>query len=67
MAHNIVISIHIPKTGGTTLKNILTSVYGDSFLWLTETNSAKRAFERLKGYDLTKIKCVHGHIGYGIK
>ena len=63
---SIVVSIHIPKTGGVTLKNILTSVYGDSFLWFTETNSARYTFERLRGYDLSNIKCIHGHIGYGI-
>lgn len=65
--HEIVVSLHIPKTGGVTLKNILTSVYNDRFLWFTETNSARYAYERLRGYgDLTKIDCIHGHIGYGI-
>lgn len=63
---SIVVSIHIPKTGGTTLKNILSSVYGDSFMWIMETNSARAAFEKIRNRDLDKINCIHGHIGFGI-
>jgi len=68
--HEIVVSMHIPKTGGVTLKNILSDVYGEGFLWFTETNSARYTFERLRGYFKEEpsrdIKCIHGHIGYGI-
>jgi len=63
---SIVVSIHIPKTAGVTLKNILTSVYGENFLWFTETNSTRFVFERLRNYDLNKIECIHSHMGYGI-
>jgi len=62
----IIISIHIPKTGGITLKNILSKVYDNGCIWLTKTNSARTAFERLMTFDLEKVECVHGHIGYGI-
>ena len=70
MTQEIIVSIHIPKTGGTTLKNILASVYGDNFLWFTETNSHRLAFEKLRNSaledKLKDIKCIHGHLGFGI-
>ena len=66
MPHEIIVSLHIPKTAGVTLKNILTGVYGDSFLWFTETNTARGCYERLRHYDLEKIKCIHSHVAYGI-
>ena len=66
MNHEIIISMHIPKTGGITLKNILTDVYGDSFVWVTQTNSPEEAYEKIKHLDLYNIKAIHGHISYGL-
>ena len=62
----LIVSLHIPKTAGITLKNILSDVYGDSFLWFTQTNTARGCYERIRHYDLSKIKCIHSHVAYGI-
>ena len=64
--NEIVISMHIPKTGGITLKNILSDVYGDSFVWVTQTNSPKEAYKKIKHLDLYNVKAIHGHISYGL-
>lgn len=63
---DIVISIHIPKTGGTTLRTIFESVYGDSFVWLTQTHSPREAYKLLSSMDLSKVKLIHGHVSYGL-
>ena len=66
MSHEIIVSLHIPKTAGITLKNILSEVYGDGFLWFPETNTTRGCYERLRHYDLSKVNCIHSHVGYGI-
>ena len=62
----LIISIHIPRTGGTSLKAVLAEIYGDRFVWMQQANSAQEAYEKLKSVDWHDIQCIHGHIGYGL-
>ena len=64
--HEIIISTHIPKTAGTTLKNILQTVYEDSFIWVQNTHHPGEIANTLKNIDLYNIKVIHGHVSYGL-
>lgn len=66
MNHSIVLSIHIPRTGGTSLKDVLSSIYKNGFVWMQQAHSAQETYEKLKGRDWNSIQCIHGHIGYGL-
>lgn len=62
-----IISLHIPKTAGTSFRNILKSIYGeDQVVWLDmETNGVIRLNEKIyKEKKLPNVKVVHGHFVY---
>lgn len=63
---DLILSVHIPKTGGTTLRTIFESVYGDSFVWIQQTHSLEDAYKLLSSMDLSKVRLIHGHIPYGL-
>ena len=47
------ISVHIPKCGGTTFSNVLYRIYGDKFAHITNISQLK---------DINQdIRCIHGH------
>jgi hypothetical protein len=66
----ILISVHVPKTGGTSFRKILQSLYGDGFRedypW-----TENRPIWMIQGFDdlsqaeirdsLRDIRCIHGH------
>lgn len=64
----IVLSIHIPKTAGTSFKRILAQEFGDSLLQVYgkrhPTYERSRLFDLSNKEDLTErgIQVVHGHI-----
>src|SRR5437762_9155277 len=66
-SHPELISLHIPKTGGTSFRNILKSVYGDDQVvnFEIETNGVIRLNEIPfhKKY-LPDVKVIHGHFVY---
>jgi hypothetical protein len=66
MQKEILISIHISKTGGCTFAGILKQVYGDKFLELSYPHSARGAWGLVQDLDLQKLDCIHGHFSYGI-
>lgn len=61
------ISLHIPKTAGTSFRNILKSVYGEKEVgWLDiETNGVVRLNESVYNKNkLPDLKVIHGHFVY---
>ena len=53
------ISVHIPKCGGTTFSNILRRIYGDKYYRVTDIS-------QLNDID-TNIRCMHGHYHFNPK
>ncbi|WP_339998976.1 sulfotransferase family 2 domain-containing protein [Priestia aryabhattai] len=67
MERKVVIFMHIPKTGGTTLNNIFKRSYSKNEIYdhipLEEMN---KQFSQLKEEDKKTLKAVSGHHFYGI-
>ncbi|WP_268990094.1 sulfotransferase family 2 domain-containing protein [Priestia aryabhattai] len=67
MDEKVVIFMHIPKTGGTTLNNIFKKFYSENEIYdhvpLEEMN---KQFSQLKEEDKKNIKAISGHHFYGI-
>ncbi len=58
------ISLHIPKTAGTSFRNILKSVYGDNQVVRFDINEAgmiRMNEELYSKNELPKVKVIHGH------
>ena len=66
MKHEIIISIHIPKTGGVTFKNILQKVYGSSLYYINQSTSVASAANQICEIEWYKTRAIHGHFPYGI-
>lgn len=64
--HELIISIHIPKTAGYTLGTIFKDVYRNSCVWLHQSKNAEDAHNQLINVDWHKIKMFHGHTSYGL-
>jgi hypothetical protein len=58
----MVISIHIPKTGGTSLGQILGGVYGEN-LWVNYEFQWNREIS-FKAFIPSGTKCLHGHFEF---
>lgn len=58
----MVVSVHIPKTGGTSFSSILSAVYQQN-LWVNYDQQWSRADIR-KGDIPYHVECVHGHFEY---
>ena len=60
------ISIHIPKTAGTSFRNILKDVYGDqNVVRLDIPNNVELNKKKFEGRSLDpEIKVIHGHFSY---
>jgi len=70
--NEIIISLHIPKTGGFYLGEVFNRLYGDDFVWVkfpptvsSSTQNAVSIIEKLN-LDYDRIKVIHGHFPYGI-
>ncbi|RFU64583.1 sulfotransferase family 2 domain-containing protein [Bacillus sp. V59.32b] len=60
----LLIYMHIPKTGGTTMKNIIQKQYDPREVWFhMEKDMLPKLEQKLKKKDL---KCVGGHCWYGL-
>lgn len=67
--HSIIISVHVPKTGGTSFRKLLESFYGSrlqsDYDWVARPPAIKG--QQLLGTDdelreqLSGIDCIHGH------
>lgn len=74
MNHEIIIGIHIPKTGGVTFKNILQKRYGKSlFYYINQSVSTPHAADKLCGVitngdkiEWYGTKVIYGHFPYGL-
>ena len=62
----LILSIHIPKTGGFTFGNVLKKKYGKGLVWLAQSTGMDDAAEKLKCLDWYRTKCFHGHTSYGL-
>jgi hypothetical protein len=61
--NKVLIFMHIPKTGGLTLRNIIDRQYKKTEILLhSRTAPPKR---KLKKRDFSRIKCVYGHNRFG--
>ena len=59
---NIIISIHIPKTGGTSFRTILSNVYSKK-LW----SNYERQWSKHDVHQVqipSNVRCIHGHFEY---
>lgn len=57
----IVISLHIPKTGGLSMSEVLRSVYADRFCHTGQVDNLETK------HDVpSNVACVHGHLPYGV-
>ncbi|PKJ52079.1 sulfotransferase family 2 domain-containing protein, partial [Bacillus sp. SN10] len=71
-ANELIIFIHIAKTGGTTLRGILDKQYGSNslFMYAHETfenlNSEDKLVNMLKSH-INNVKSISGHFGFGMK
>jgi len=54
-----ILSLHIPKSGGTSFKNCLSEIYGESFL-AHYPHLSKQGTEDLQIFDAKT--CIHGHL-----
>jgi len=62
----IIISIHLRKTGGSTFRSILEKVYGERYVHIVHTHNLNGVWETIKGLDFNKIDIIHGHFPYGL-
>ncbi|MFC1664885.1 sulfotransferase family 2 domain-containing protein [Pseudomonadota bacterium] len=60
--------LHIPKTGGTTLKNILSSKYPDECIYNIEgsVNECIENLQKIPKELLSKYELVQGHMSFGL-
>jgi len=66
VSHELVISIHIPKTGGTSLVETASQVYKRNCLRLSYTPTLEEAYHELCKKGIYNTRFIHGHIPYGL-
>ena len=64
--NEIIINLHMPKTGGSSFKSILEKVYGSGYLYLEGVNTVESLWNKIKYLDLASISCISGHFPFGI-
>ncbi|MEH7238304.1 sulfotransferase family 2 domain-containing protein [Bacillus sp. JJ1562] len=62
-SEELLIYMHIPKTGGTTLKNIIQKQYRKQDVWL---HMEKDMNPKMEQKNIEQLKCVGGHCWHGI-
>lgn len=62
--HSLIIFMHIPKTGGLTLRNIIDQQYTKGEIFKFSRNGGKEI--PTNRMDFTKIRCLYGHNRFGI-
>ena len=62
--HSLIIFMHIPKTGGLTLRNIIDQQYSKDAILKFSRDGCKRI--PTNRVDFTKIRCLYGHNRFGI-
>jgi hypothetical protein len=62
--NKVLIFLHIPKTGGLTLRNIIDRQYKKNGILLHSRTAPSN--KRLKKRDFSRIKCVYGHNRFGV-
>lgn len=65
-AEQTVIYLHIPKTGGTTLKRIADRHYPRESVYTIERDGTIDEFKKLSNSRKSKIRLLRGHQGYGL-
>ena len=63
---DLIISLHIPKTAGSTFKSILSKVYGSKYLEIHNTHTVEEVGEIFRLMRMDNYDCVHGHFPYGV-
>ncbi|MGI1797754.1 sulfotransferase family 2 domain-containing protein [Priestia sp. TRN 1309] len=58
--------IHIPKTGGTTLREIINNQYGTERFWGHDNTEADYQQMIITSNKNSQLKCLTGHLPYGI-
>ena len=66
MTKKIILSVHIPKTGGKTFHSILEKVYEEKMAWINQASSCEDAAQQLDDVNLSEIDIIHGHFPYGL-
>jgi hypothetical protein len=60
----LLVYIHIPKTGGTTLKNIISKQFLPKEVWLHMEKDTNRKMQAKRKID--QLRCIGGHCWYGV-
>lgn len=63
---SVLIFVHIPKTGGITLNNIIDNNYKKGTIFQFDKENHLESFIKLTDSEKSKYKCFRGHIGYGV-
>lgn len=66
MSKRIVVFLHIPKTGGITMRRLLDRQYTKERVFRYPPDEPIRSIRKLSPSQLKKIKCVYGHFRYGV-
>ena len=64
IGNDIVIFLHIPKTGGVSVHKLLEKVYKERYFRHSQTK--KELWQNLTYTDISAIKCISGHLKFGV-
>jgi hypothetical protein len=62
----MIVSLHTPKTGGSSLQEIFKKVYGNSLLWIKKAPSLDDVYSQIMQKGIENTSIVHGHFLYGL-
>ncbi|MBD1381913.1 sulfotransferase family 2 domain-containing protein [Metabacillus arenae] len=66
LEEKVAIFVHIPKTAGSTLRRILKKQYDPSEICFANKEEMKEKLTNFSKEELEKLKCINGHICFGI-
>ncbi len=65
--NDLIIHLHIPKTGGTTLRDIVNRQYSnENVLTIPTIGESKNIIEDLSQKEINKLEIIQGHLEYGL-